>query len=80
MVKKPDDLTLLKRNKAGVRFEDLVRILKRHGWEHKSTAGSHHIYGRMGNLPIMLDKPHGNKKYCHPMDVNKVITMLENEF
>lgn len=79
MVKKPDDLSLLKKNKTGVRFEDLIRILKRHGWEHKSTTGSHYIYGKTGSLPIMIVKPHGKHKYCHPMDVNKVIAMLESE-
>ncbi len=25
----------------------------------------------------MLVKPHGNHKFCHPMDVNKVISVLD---
>jgi len=79
MAKKQDDLTWLKKNKMGVRFSDLERILKQHGWKHQSTTGSHHVYTKAGCLPIMVVKPHGKHKYCHPMDVNKVIAALELE-
>ncbi len=79
MVKKQDDLTSLKKNKTGIRFEDLTRILKRNNWEHQSTSGSHHIYSKPGHLPVMVVKPHGKHKHCHPMDVNKVIAALESE-
>jgi predicted RNA binding protein YcfA (HicA-like mRNA interferase family) len=77
MAKKQDDLTWLKKNKMGVRFNDLEHLLKQHGWHHQSTTGSHHVYAKAGCLPIMVVKPHGKQKYCHPMDVNKVIAALD---
>jgi predicted RNA binding protein YcfA (HicA-like mRNA interferase family) len=79
MVKKQDDATQLKKNKSGTRFADLVQILKQHGWEHQSAAGSHHVYSKAHCLPIMIVKPHGTQKHCHPKDVNKVISALELE-
>ncbi len=79
MVKKHDDLAKLRNNKKGTRFNDLERILKQHGWQLQSITGSHHIYSKNDCLPIMIVKPHGNKKYCHPMDVNKVVNALEAE-
>ena len=79
MVKKQDDLSKLKGNKKSVRFNELERILNQHGWILQSTSGSHHIYCRKGCLPIMIVRPHGKHKFCHPMDVNKVIAGLESE-
>jgi len=76
MVKKLDDRTKLIRNKKSTRLNELERILKQNGWKLQSTTGSHFTYGKTGCLPIMIVKPHGNKKYCHPMDVIKVINAL----
>ena len=72
-----DDIAALKRNKVGVRFSELVSILKAHGWEHRSTSGSHCVFAKKACQPILLVKAHGNNKYCYPMDVNKVIAALE---
>lgn len=78
-MKKQDDITRLKIGKKSIRFNELEQILKRHGWDLQSVAGSHHIYTKAGRLPVMIVKPHGNHKYCHPMDVVKVIAELEAE-
>lgn len=72
-----DDIAALKRNKVGVRFSELVSILKAHGWEHRSTSGSHCVFAKKACQPILLVKAHGNNKFCYPMDVNKVIAALE---
>ena len=79
MAKKESDLNRLRNNKTGVRFTELIQILNHHGWSHQSTSGSHHVYCKTKCLPIMVVKPHGKQKYCHPMDVNKVISALEAE-
>jgi predicted RNA binding protein YcfA (HicA-like mRNA interferase family) len=79
MIKKQDDLTVLKNSKLSIRFAELDRILQRHGWQTQSVHGSHHIYCKPSHLPIMVVRPHGKQKYCHPMDVKKVITALQNE-
>lgn len=77
MAKRSDDLTRLKRNKTGIRFNDLDRILRRLGWTCQSSTGSHYVYSKSRCLPIMIVKPHGTKKHCHPMDVSKVIAELQ---
>lgn len=77
MAKKQDDLTRLKANQTSVRFNDLERILKQHGWKLQDISGSHHIYSKAGRLPVMIVKPHGKHKYCHPIDVDKVIVELD---
>ncbi len=79
MAKKQDYLCMLKGNKKNIRFTVIERILKRHAWKLQSTNGSHHIYSKTGRIPILIVKPHGNNKFCHPMDVNKVILELEIE-
>ncbi len=79
MTEKQDPLTRLKKNKTSIRFQELVALLGRFGYSEKSRKGSHLIYGKPGCLPIMIVKPHGGKKFCHPMDVNKVIRLLEAE-
>jgi predicted RNA binding protein YcfA (HicA-like mRNA interferase family) len=77
MVKKESPLVRLKKHKTNVGFSDLVHVLNQNGYVEQSVKGSHHIFGKQGHLPIMIVKPHGGKKSCHPMDVNKVIKMLE---
>jgi predicted RNA binding protein YcfA (HicA-like mRNA interferase family) len=72
-------LTRLKKNKIRITFEELVALLADFGYLEKNRSGSHYIYGRSGSLPIMIVKPHGGKKYCHPMDVNKVIRLMESD-
>ena len=79
MVKKQSNLTQLKNNKKGTRFNDLERILKQHGSELRVLMVHVDTYVRTGSLPIMVVKPHAGRKYCHPMDVNKVIAMLQVE-
>lgn len=71
------DLEILKGNKKSVKFEVLRKILLKVGYVEQSITGSHHIFSKPAHLPIMIVKPHGGKKHCHPMDVNKVIKMLE---
>jgi predicted RNA binding protein YcfA (HicA-like mRNA interferase family) len=77
MAKKRDDLSRLKDSKKNIRFDYLVGILMQRGWELQKISGSHHLYSTADRLPIMIVKPHGNHKYCHPRDVNKVIAELE---
>jgi predicted RNA binding protein YcfA (HicA-like mRNA interferase family) len=77
MAKKENPLTRLKKHKTNIGFSELVHILRDKGYVEQSIKGSHHIFGKKGNLPVMIVKPHGGKKSCHPMDVNKVIKMLE---
>jgi len=77
MVKKQNPLVKLKASKANIKFAELVKILQLLGYIEQNIVGSHFIFGKTGHLPILIVKPHGNKKTCHPKDVNKVIKLLE---
>jgi len=77
MGKKSNYLFSLSKNKKGIRFTELVKVLKENGYTERNIAGSHHVYGKQGHLPIMIVKPHGGKNFCHPKDVNKVINLLK---
>ena len=77
MAKKENQLAKLKKNKTNIAFSELIRILRDEGYTEQSITGSHHIFGKKDTLPVMIVKPHGGKKSCHPMDVNKVIKILE---
>ena len=39
----------------------LSRILERHGWELLRIQGSHHIYGKSGQVERISVPIHGNK-------------------
>ena len=77
MVKEQNLLVKLKANKSNIKFADLVKILESAGFREQNIVGSHHTFGKLGYLLILIVKPHGNNKTCHPKDVNKVIRILE---
>ena len=39
----------------------LKRVLERHGWILRRVHGSHHIYGKDGNVVRLSVPVHGNK-------------------
>ena len=77
MVKKQNPLIKLRTSKSNIRFEELVKTLLSLGYREQNVIGSHHIFGKSGCLQLLIVKPLGNKKTCHPRDVNKVIKVLE---
>ena len=40
---------------------DLVRLVERHGWTLLRIAGSHHIYGKPGNVVRLSIPIHGSR-------------------
>lgn len=40
--------------------KEFCRILERHGWHLKRIHGSHHIYGKEGNITRLSVPVHGN--------------------
>jgi predicted RNA binding protein YcfA (HicA-like mRNA interferase family) len=77
MIKKENPIPRLKKRKTDIAFAELAHILADNGYTEQSIRGSHHIFGKRGELPIMIVKSHSGNKSCRPMDVNKVIKMLE---
>lgn len=41
--------------------KEFARLLERHGWSLLRTHGSHHIYGKRGNVVRLSVPIHGNK-------------------
>jgi len=40
--------------------KELARLLERHGWSLLRIQGSHHIYGKAGNIVRLSIPIHGN--------------------
>jgi predicted RNA binding protein YcfA (HicA-like mRNA interferase family) len=41
--------------------KDLARLVESHGWQLLRIHGSHHIYGKSGNIVRLSIPIHGNK-------------------
>jgi predicted RNA binding protein YcfA (HicA-like mRNA interferase family) len=67
----------LRSSPKGIRFADLVRVLRDLGFEEARSKGSHHIFRRPGGPGILIVKPHGGRNFCSLADVHKVVELLE---
>jgi predicted RNA binding protein YcfA (HicA-like mRNA interferase family) len=56
MAKKAKLLERLRNNPKNVRFADLDKLLRWHGFECRSRRGSHYIYKRQGCRPISIPR------------------------
>ena len=41
--------------------KELAKLLERHGWTLSRIQGSHHIYGKTGNIARISVPVHGNR-------------------
>jgi predicted RNA binding protein YcfA (HicA-like mRNA interferase family) len=41
--------------------KDFIKILEKHGWILLRISGSHHIYGKTGNIVRLSVPVHGNQ-------------------
>ncbi len=41
--------------------KEFVKVLERHGWSLLRVEGSHHIYGKAGNMARLSVPVHGNQ-------------------
>lgn len=70
----------LRENPRGIRFTELVRVLKALGYEESRSQGSHHVYRPAGSGPsILIVKPHGGSRFCARVDIEKVVKLLAEE-
>ena len=72
------DLSKIKQNLKGVRFNELERIILRGGFKRVNASGSHYVY-KKGSKILTVVKPHGGHKHCHWLDVKDVIKVLEED-
>ena len=78
MTKKEKLLARIRNNPKNVRFEELEGLILNHGYEKVGTKGSHNVYAK-DNMVITVVRPHGSKKFCHPLDVKGVLEVLEEK-
>jgi len=78
MTKKEKLLARMINNPKNVRFEELEGLILNHGYEKAAGKGSHNTYVK-GDKVITLVRPHGSKKFCHPLDVKGVLEALEEK-
>jgi len=67
----------LKNNPRGIRYAELIRVLRDLGFEETRSRGSHHVFRRRGGPSLLIVKPHGGRRLCAIADVKKVIEFLE---
>jgi predicted RNA binding protein YcfA (HicA-like mRNA interferase family) len=76
MAKKENDLSTIRRNLKGVRFQELERVILKVGFKRVNVRGSHYAY-KKGDRLLTVVKPHGGHKHCHWLDVKDVLKVLE---
>ena len=71
--------TLLERlrfSPATTRFSQLHALLQYEGFTVINTRGSHFTYQHGDGRLLVIVRPHGKRKTCHPRDVLKVLEVL----
>jgi predicted RNA binding protein YcfA (HicA-like mRNA interferase family) len=70
----------IQNNPKAVRFDDLVTVMGRCGWEMKQAKGSSHVkFKKPGEAPIIGVKPHGGKTYADVALVEDCLSVLEGD-
>ena len=70
----------LAENPQGIRFSEILRVLRDLGYAESRQRGSHHVFRPSGDGPsVMIVKPHGGIPFCAAIDVKKVIRLLEEQ-
>ncbi len=70
----------LAENPRGIRFAELVRVLRSLGYVEARSRGSHHVFRPAGPGPsILLVKPHAVRTFCAEVDVERVLALLEEQ-
>jgi hypothetical protein len=72
------DLSRIKQNPKGIRFDELGRIILRGGFKRVNIRGSHYVY-KKGSKILTVIKPRGGHKHYHWLDVKDVIKILEED-
>jgi predicted RNA binding protein YcfA (HicA-like mRNA interferase family) len=56
-----------------VRLAEVQRILEQHGFVLLRIKGSHHVFGKAGERPIIVPVHHGKVSYVYVRQVEKRI-------
>ena len=61
---------------AATRFSQLQALLGYEGFRVINARGSHFTYQHGDGRLLVIVRPHGKRKTCHPRDVRKVLDAL----
>ncbi|MGO8903778.1 MAG: type II toxin-antitoxin system HicA family toxin [Isosphaeraceae bacterium] len=61
---------------GATRFNRLQALLGSEGFTVINTRGSHFTYQHSDGRLLVIVRPHGKRKRCHPRDVRKVLEFL----
>jgi predicted RNA binding protein YcfA (HicA-like mRNA interferase family) len=75
-----DDLTRrMRRSPRSIRFDELDRFLRGHGFTPRQGSGSHVVYRRPDGARLTIVRPHGGAKTVHPEAIRQVLRLLAAE-
>ncbi len=60
----------------GIRFAEVNTLLQQEGFVLFNQRGSHCTYHRRDGKVLTVIRPHGHHKTCHPLDVKKILKVL----
>ena len=69
-------LGLMRTTPAAVRFAQLQALLKYEGFQVINKRGGHFTYHHDDGRLLVVVRPHGRHKTCHPRDVRRVLEVL----
>jgi len=69
-------LELMRPTPDAVRFTQLQALLKYEGFQIINKRGSHFTYHHEDGRLLVVVRPHGRHKTCHPRDIRRVLEVL----
>jgi predicted RNA binding protein YcfA (HicA-like mRNA interferase family) len=70
-------ITKMKTSPQNIRFGEVVSLLHQEGFVLFNQRGSHCSFHRADGRVLTIVRPHGNRKTCHPVDIKKLLEVLE---
>ena len=69
-------LELMRSTPGEIRFSQLQALLRHEGFRVINKRGSHFTYQHDDGRLVVVVRPHGNHKACHPKDIRKALAIL----
>jgi predicted RNA binding protein YcfA (HicA-like mRNA interferase family) len=67
----------MRRSPADIRFAEVEALLRAEGFVLFNQRGSHQTWHRQDGALLTMVRPHGGRKTCHPADIRKLLSVLD---
>ena len=64
---------------SDVRFAEVRRLLESHGWELSRIQGSHHVFTKEGETPIVVPVHNRRAKYAYVREIRKKLDLEQED-